>query len=489
MAPPGTLRIEFGGSFSPASREHADGSLRDLGDPLTIAERTAATSPLVADMASRLGGLLGRGSDGGSLGSITADLSFQRGVGTIGLALGVSRRLTGFATIPIVSVRTEARLVTDATGATLGLNPVLDNDPRTGAFFAAFDDAITTLKTRIEAGEYAGNPELEVAAAAWYTEAFELREAMADLLFTDGRLSPILPLAGTPDATDLLAAVGEAQGRFTDEFGVPFTGAPALPTTVVTDEQVTSLIGDRAGYGYLPFDGQPFVALGDIELGVAFELARRGNPGEASWSGAWLLGSGTLATGTAPRDNVLRDQGTGDRQSDLILAAIGEAGRGRLGLRAELGYRIQQKTDRLVRIGSRDEFLRPVSRTAPVTWKPGNSFRLVARPFFRLANHLALTASIGYLDRGADTWSYVAGGIPASGGDPASMGAGTGVSRLDLGLGVSYAHDGVSREGIRRMPVEAGLSVERTASSGSGLVPDGITTRVWFRVSKRLFSR
>ena len=37
------------------------------------------------------------------------------------------------------------------------------------------------------------------------------------------------------------------------------------------------------------------------------------------------------------------------------------------------------------------------------------------------------------------------------------------------------------------MPVEAGLAIERTVASGSGLVPAALTTRLWFRVYKKLW--
>jgi hypothetical protein len=489
MARPGTLRIEFGGAFAPADREFADGTSRDLGAPLIIPDRNAATSPLVADMASRLGDLIGRSSEGGSIGGITADLAFQRGLGNIGLALGITRQITGFANIPLVSVRTEARVQTDATGATLGLNPVLAGDLQTGEFFGAFDGAITTLRGRIEAGDYAGDPELEIAALEWFTEAVALRTTLADLLFTEGRLSPVLPLSGSADANDLLTLVDQTKSRFSTDFGVPFGGTPTFPTAALSGEEVTGLLADPEGFAFVPFDGQPFVALGDVELGVAIELLHRGNPGEARWSGLWLLGSGTLATGTAPRQNVLRDQGTGDRQSDLILAAIGELGRSRAGIRSEISYRVQQPTDRLVRVGDRDAFLRPVSRTAPVTWDPGDILRLSARPFVRIADHLVVAGSLSWLSRGADAWSYVSGATLASGGDPATMGDGTALSRFDAGVGLSYSHSGRNRRGELSMPVEAGLSLERTVSSGSGLVANGLTTRLWFRVSKRLFSR
>jgi hypothetical protein len=489
ISQPGTLRIEFGGVFTPADRELADGDSRELGAPITMADQTAANSPLVADMATRIGGLLGGEGPGGSLGGISADLSFQRGVGNIGLALGMTERITAFANIPIVSIRTEARVATDATGATLGLNPVLTGSGQTAAFFTAFDEAISTLRGQIEAGVYAGDPELEAAAAEWFAESFELRAQMADLLFTEGRLSPVLPLVGTADADGLVALAEQAKGRFSGEFGVPFDGTPAFPTRAINDDELADLLSAKEGFAFRPFDGQPFVALGDVELGVALELHRRGTIGGASWSRLWLLGSGTLATGTAPRQDVLRDQGTGDRQSDLIISGIGELGRSGIGVRGEVTYRVQQSTDRLVRVGARDEFLRPASRTAPVTWNPGDLFTIKARPFIRLADHMVIAGSLSWLSRGSDSWEYVSGATPASGGDPATMSVGTAVSRIDMGIGLSYSHDGRNRQGVLKMPVEAGLSLERTVSSGSGLVPIGLTTRLWFRVSKQLFRR
>jgi hypothetical protein len=226
--------------------------------------------------------------------------------------------------------------------------------------------------------------------------------------------------------------------------------------------------------------------LGDVELGVVYALATSSSASGRRWFGAWLTGGVALPTGTPPRADRIRDQGTGDGQLDVRLGATVEVGRGRLGVRAEANAQAQLSGSREVRVGVRDAFLQPAARTATLDWNPGDILTVTARPFFRLADRLALVGSVSWFTRGADQWSGTGEGAPPA-ADLAAMGIGTKASALRLGAGVSYAHDGQHVDGKSRMPVEAGLAVERTAWSGSGLVAQQTVTRMWFRVYKKLF--
>jgi hypothetical protein len=108
-----------------------------------------------------------------------------------------------------------------------------------------------------------------------------------------------------------------------------------------------------------------------------------------------------------------------------------------------------------------------------------------ARPFVRIADRLALVGSASWFRRGEDRWTLDDGS--ASESELAAMATGTSADAIRLGLGLSYAHDGAHVDAVRRMPVEAGLHLERTVSSGSGLVAQQLVTRMWFRVYKRLW--
>jgi hypothetical protein len=487
-APRGTLRIELGGAFAPASREFADGTRRDLGDPITSAALTAASSPLVRDLEARLSPLLGGTAGPASLGAISADAMVQRGAGFIGLAAGLSDRITAYASIPIVSVRTEARIDADPSAATVGLNPALLGDQSSAQFLGQFDTALGQLGMRLDAGDYAGTPTLQSLAEQTLADGTALRGALDALLVAGGTASPILPVADSPDGTALLAQVAGLRDRFATDLGIGgFTAAPGLPAEPITSTGFGQLLAAEEGFDLAPFDQQPLVGLGDIEVGLVVALAGARSIERRSWFGVWVTGGVSLPTGTPPDPRYLRDTGTGDGQLDVAFGGVIEAGRGRMGLRASAAYRLQLEGEREARIGRRDEFLLPASRAAVLRWDPGDEVLFRVEPFIRLVDRLAITGALSWESRGDDRWSTVGEIVPPGTGQVDDMGIGSARTATRWGLGLSYAHDGTGRDGTRRMPVEAGLAIERIIQSGSGLVLAPATTRLWFRVYKRLW--
>ncbi len=487
-APRGTLRIAFGGGFSPASEEYADGSRRAFGDPVAAAALTASAAPVVADLEQRLTTILGTPASGGSLGALDAQLMRQRNVGTIGLAVGVTDRLTIFASLPIVSARTEAKLTPDVSNATLGLNPALLGNQSSGAYLDQFQASLDAVAGRISAGDFDQSPDLLALATRTVQEGAAFHDAVAALLVNPSSASPVLPLGDSPDGSALLATAADYHDRFGNELGVAApTGGLALPSAAITESEFDALLTASDAFNLATFDEQPLVGLGDIELGVTWHLASRSSAERRSWFGAWFTGSAVLPTGTPPRADHLRDPGTGDGQLDLRVRGTVETGRGRVGVRASADWRSQLAGTREARIGRRDEFLLPVTRLASLRWNPGDVLTLTARPYWRLADRLAIAGSVQWFHRGTDRWSLPGDQAAPFGGDVATMGDGTAASAVRVGLGMSYAHDGTRRDGERRMPVEAGLAIERTVASGSGLVPVALTTRLWFRVYKKLW--
>ncbi len=95
----------------------------------------------------------------------------------------------------------------------------------------------------------------------------------------------------------------------------------------------------------------------------------------------------------------------------------------------------------------------------PVTW-----WHSTARPFFRMATNLAIAGSLQHERRGTDVVEYVDGQAPVAGADINDLTIGTAWSATRIGIGLSYSHDGMGREGVLRMPVEASFSVERTVA-------------------------
>jgi hypothetical protein len=80
----------------------------------------------------------------------------------------------------------------------------------------------------------------------------------------------------------------------------------------------------------------------------------------------------------------------------------------------------------------------------------------------------------------------VNGQAPIAGVDPTQLDIGSGANAVVVGIGLSYVYTGVSRDGTTGLPVEAGWSIERTVTSGRGIFPDAMTSRVSLRIYRPL---
>jgi hypothetical protein len=491
-APAGTLRIELGGGFFPTDQRFVGGTKQTLGETIGGAQLDANSITLVPDLATALAPLLGRPGSGGSLGSVTAIAERQRGVGTIGLAWGITRRLTLAASLPIVSVRTQLQLRTDTTGATLGLNP---GDPFLGtaqgiaqnaAYFGQFAAALEVLAQQVADGAYVGTPALQQLAEQTLAEGGAYRTALADALAS----TPILPVVGSTDAEVLRGLAESYRSRFEEAFGITtVTTVPALPAAPLSAAEFDALLAAPTGLGLRPFGEDPIVGLGDVRLELTGALITRGAPGEATWLGIWGHVGGTLATGTAPRPDALLDQGTGEGHGTMFGGVTAEIGRGRLGVRGHARFTRPLASEVEARVGPPGMLLLGANRQGVLARQAGSTFAIGAQPFVRVAPRLAITGSVLWWQRGDDAWSWGAAQAPLAGLDPAIMNAGTGADALLVGLGLSYSHDGNHRDATGRMPVEAAFGIERTLRSGAGLVDAPLTARVTFRLYKALRGR
>jgi len=493
-APSGTLRIEFGGGFFPTDQLRVDGARAALGSRLTGALDANAT-PLLGQVAADLATVLGRPAGALTLGSLSAVAEQQRGVGTIGLGLGITKRLTLSVTVPIVSVRTQLQLRPDATEANVGLNPAdlalgsAGGIAQTGAFFTAFDGAITSLSGRIATGSYT-NPAQLALAQETLGRATALRTGLYRLLADPVRSAAVLPTATSADGTALLTAISALDATLAGSLGSDAIGtAPALPTSVLTTSDLDALLSAPSGFGIESPEDIPPVGLGDVELALTAELLRRGAPGDARWLGAWVRGGARLSTGRAPRPAYLLDQGSGDGQPDIEVGGTIEAGRRRLGVRADALFTMQLSGTVLDRPGGRDQLLRPARSESLFSRNPGDLLTVTVQPFFRVVPHLAITGLVQHQRRGTDDLAWADPALALDGVDLSSLVTGSSANATRVGLGLSYVHDGLNREGILRMPVEAGFSIERTVGSSRGVVATPLTTRMVFRVYKRVNGR
>lgn len=489
-APVGTLRIELRGAFDPATHEFADGQRRDLAAPIRADVLDAGHSPLVSDMARRLSGLIARPAESASLGALDAEVEFQRGRGVIGLAVGVTPRVTIGIDLPIVSSRTQARLTPHSDAATLGLNPALFGGSSSDSYFQQFTAALNELDLRLTSGAFDDDPALKAAAQDLVATGPAFRDQLAAFLIDPATATPVLPLATSADGEALRQRTNDVRDQFGEQFGVTgFTAAIALPAAPVADADLNGLLASPSGFGLLPTTDPPLVGLGDARVGATAALFTHGTARDRSQLSLWGQAGVRLPTGTAPRPEYLRDQGTGNHGYAIDVGGVIDARWGGVGVRGSASFTRRFAAEQTSRVGLTDEYLLPASRTTLLRRTPGHTLRLDAQPYLRIADHLALAGRIAVERTGDDRWETSLGSTAISGGDVGAMGVGSGSTAVLAGLGLSYAHDGVNKEGVVKMPVEAGLGLQRVVTASGGAVADRLTTTIWFRVYKRLFSR
>ena len=485
--PHGSFRVDLSGAFYPNSDVWFNGNKRPLG---SFVDGTA--NPTVASLQASLASLLGQSVTGLSLGGVTAIASREHGVGDIGFAFGLTPRLTIFGTVPVVYTRSRIKTTFDGTTSRVGVNPANAKlGTSTGAntanvFFSSFDVALDTLRKRIQGNYYSGaNATL---AQQSVTSGTAMRAALYALIADPAHASPVLPTAGDPLTTQLLAKIAGLQSTVNGALALPtpFVGAPEFPATTLTSAGFDSLLNEPAGLGLSSPNNLPHWGLGDMSAGIAYELSRHGTPGGDGWRSIWLRATGRFPNAAAPDPGVLLDQGTGAKHKALQLEGILDVGTHSIGVRAEASWLHQLPANLLTRPTSPDQLLAPPSFLAAVTTQSGDSISITAHPWLSFAPHLALSGTLQYWRRGASTTTYLTGQAPIANVDPASLDVGSAANAIVVGIGISYFHDGRARDGTQSMPVEAGWSFERTVSSGAGIFPVTLTSRLYLRLYRPL---
>ena len=477
--PSGALRIDLSGNFYPNDHFWDSGTTRPLGSTLD-----GSSNPMVTGLQTSLAQLLGQPVSGLSLGTVTAIAAREHGVGNIGLAYGLTRRISIFGTVPLVFVRSRVAIGVDATTARVGLNPGTTAD---NAFFGQFDTALQHLAARIQGGDFAGDPTTLTLAQQTLSRGSAMRSGLYTLLADPAHASPVLPTATDPYGSQLLGQVSSLQSKLSTRLGVAdFTEAPVLQTIALTSDEFASLVASPTGFGLTTSNTLPQLVLGDVEAGVAVQLVEHGVVGAKSWSAAWLRIGGRFPTGSAADPSMLLDQGSGDKHPAVQVDGIAEFGHHHVGLRVEGNYQHQVAINSLQRITPPDEVLVPPSFLAAVHSQPGDSFAVSARPFLAFAPHLAVTGVVQYWWKGASRTGYLAGQAPIAGADPSQLDIGSAANAVVVGIGLSYVYTGAGRNGVTGLPVEAGWSLERTVASGAGIFPDALTSRVSLRIYRSI---
>ncbi len=495
--PKGAVRIALQGEFQSASSRYLHGTkqdyLADFASPALGADRLAAVRAADSLIAVVVGGPGNRIN----LGRITALGQRVTGIGTIGVSLGITSRLTLFANVPLVETRVQARLAVDSSTAQAGLNPAhpalgtTSGQASASLFFQQFTAALDTLNQRIASGYYTGPQDALARAVA--ARGAATRDALLLLTMDPLGASPFLPTDTSAAGRAIAGAITGLQDTLLNQLGVPgFTAAPMLAPAPLTTAEYEAFITDPRG----PVAGAPLVAptlqrLGDVDLGASYTLVDRWDRGRR-WGGLRLAVTGLVRFPTGQRDspNNFLDTGTGNGRYEAGVAGIADLGRGRVGVRLAGGYLARLPARRVRRVTPPEQPIAGLDRLTNVRIDAGDVISLRAQPFLRLARGFAIQATADYWRQGTDAVTYFRSVDSIPGVAAALLARQSRRSALSLGAGVSYVgRSSFECEPGRRcgLPIEAGWTWTTVARATGGRVEKARVTTLELRWYHRLW--
>ena len=493
--PRGLLRLELTGMLDGCDEQYVDGALGELGSDLASPALGSDRIPSLADPDQRLARITGDPAARLNLGAFPVTADASRTVGVIGVAVGVTSRITVFGRLPVM--RTRLTLVTplDSAAGTTGVNPadpLLGTAPgaaQTMAFLDAFDVALLQLQQRLSAGAYDGDPAQRALAEATLADGSTLRSDLGALLVEPGTASPFLPTAASAAGTGVTSRIQALQATLNGQLGVAgFTALPALPERRVSQDELTTFLTSESGPIGGRLDEARFSQRGDAEAGLTFTLVD-GWRYDAQGSGvrAALTATARFPTGFRERANRFLDvgTGTGHRSAEVMLTA--DAGFGRFGARLIGSYERSFAADYVARVTLPGQPYAPSTRLRTVSAEPGDVIFLSAQPFVRLTPPIAITAGLSYWRQAQGTISYATEADSIPGIPAAVLAQDDRASALVFRAGVSYAAAGARGPDGRGLPLEASWTYERTVDGRDGRVPKLSRVRADLRLYLRLW--
>lgn len=492
--PKGMLRVEVLGQFGSADARFNDGTRESLGADFSSPALGPASLPFLDEPSRRLGVLIGSTGYQLNLGASEGFANQTRSLGTLGLGIGLTDRITIFGRLPIVYA-TSRRSATIETGTgDAGINPadpVLGSPAGRGAaegFFNEFDTGLLDLQANLAGGTYDADPALRALAEQTLAEGLAFKDSLQAVVLDAGTASPFLPVTASAAGTTLTGRVSSLQQTLSGSLGVTsFSSALPLPTATDGDyESIAALAQDPAGaYQYTAFSSEKRVGLGDVEVGAALTFLDKWD--RASLGGLRLAVEGLvrLPTGSEADPDIAFPAPGQDGQMDVQVQGVADIGRGNLGLRVTGGYLLQLSSTSVRRVAAPGTLLVPVTNRTEVSFDPGDELFIGITPFIRLARPLALLMGLQYRHRSEDGASYSGAAIP--GVDAAVLGEGTGYSAVLLSAGVNYSEIGGRAGSQARTPVDAGWYWDTVITGSGGRVTKASTVRMLVRLYAKLW--
>ncbi len=425
-----------------------------------------------------------------NIGSTNALQQISVGTSGIGLAHGLTRRLTIFGYMPFTRVTVQAHISLDSTGARSGFNPAdpIFGDPsgagQTASFFAQFNGALANLQEALDGGAFDNDPAKKQQAQQTLTDGTALHSDLFALILDPAR-STFMPKATSPEGVALLNKIAALQNLLVNNFGVTgFTLTPSLPTSGIGDEAFQELLTNPDGPIAGSLDVPNIYTLGDVEVGAAYLLLdNRSETGE----GIALTGEAMarLPTSKLDRPELLFDLGTGDRQPDAEFRLTADLVARRFGIRMAGGYAIQLSGKLQRRIAPPSQPIAYASTLAAVTRTPGNVVVFSAQPFYRITPTFAFVAGARYASRSMDTYDLFENQDSIPNAPPSLLAEESARKWYEVSGGLAYSSPHIPLGDKPKMPMDAGMMFSSVVGASGGRVPAAVTVRAYLKLYAR----
>lgn len=496
--PKGQIRISVGGEWHAADDRFLDGKkqdyLADFGSPALGSDRFSFLTIVDTGVAR----ILGQSSYHLDLGKQTAHGLFTIGTANIGLAVGLTHKLTLFVNVPIVETRVQAKLNLDSTSADAGVNPAYqglgtpEGQLAASTFFTQFSTALDDLNSKILAGDYDGDAALKQLAQNTYADGIVVRDRLSALSFDQATASPFIPTSSSVTGQAIASRIQALQNTLSASLGVAgFSAAPVLADSRLGSTDIETFSSDPSG----PIQGFPFQEarisrIGDVQAGAAYSLIDHWDR-DSALGGIRAVAEArmTFPSGTADDPNNFLDIGTGNKRFEVGLALTADLGWHRWGARLSGSYLNRLPNNLIRRVSSPSQPIAGIDRLARVRIDAGDVISFSAQPYYRLVRNIAITAGVQYWRQGADAADYLATSDEIPGVSASLLAEDSKRSATLLRGGVTYVGRAAQecKAGKCGFPIDATLSYERVIAASGGRVSAEGVTRVEIRFYRRLW--
>ncbi len=495
----GVLRMSFEPSYRDwRHRFDEDGNVEPLGADLSFDSTAGNFFPTMTPVERAIWSITGDSSLGITAGAFQTELDADVRRFPFKFRLGLLDRLTLTASIPIVTTRMQVDFQVDSS-ANVGwntLSPISGLEasavPQLMDLLAQIEASAASLEATINSGglDCPNGPQCDNARAL-VSRARTLANDLVALTGmnangeTSGWLPPFAPLETSAAGQALAAAIQDISTQLQNLGAPAVTETVPFPINAVSPDSIQNVLTETtAGFGY---DAEPLAfakykeVLGDLEVGLRLGLL------QGQSIRAVLSSTVRLPTGRRASPDHYVNIGTGDRQLDVETGLEMALEPGKVvGLAVAARYNLQLGDELVRRLSPPHQPIALAAAKQTVSRNLGDVISISAFPTLRLDRSFRAFTSIHYYHKGADSYSggeFSAPGLTTV--TASDLGVGTEMRALSLGAGIHFRSSG--REGITKLPAEAGIHYYATYQGSGGLTPKAMGVRFYLRLFRRVF--